>query len=184
MDECFELLTLMQTGKSMIVPVVLVETGPTPYWRTWDRFVQGTVVERRLIEAEDTAFYRIVDAAEDAVREIHDFYRVYHSSRIVADNLVLRLNRGLTDDEVAEVQQRFEDILKGPLVQAPGPIPQELNEYPELPRLIVPFNRSSYSRLRRLIDALNERGDGGRADAARTAPEEPSALTPDPDPAP
>ena len=184
MDECFELLTLMQTGKSMIVPVVLVETGPTPYWRTWDRFVQGTLVERRLIEAEDSAFYRIVDAAEDAVREIHDFYRVYHSPRIVADNLVLRLTRGLTDDEVADVQQRFEDILKGPLVQAPGPIPQELNEYPELPRLIVPFNRSSYSRLRRLIDALNERGDGGRADAARTAPEEPSALTPDPDPAP
>ena len=61
---------------------------------------------------------------------------------------------------------------------------QELNEYPELPRLTVPFNRSSYSRLRRLIDALNERGDGGRADPARTAPEEPSALTPDPDPAP
>jgi uncharacterized protein (TIGR00730 family) len=47
MDECFELLTLMQTGKAEIVPVVLVETGPKPYWRIWDRFVQGVLVDRR-----------------------------------------------------------------------------------------------------------------------------------------
>jgi hypothetical protein len=160
MDECFELLTLMQTGKSMIVPVVLVETGPTPYWRVWDGFVRGTLVERKLIEADDTAFYRIVDRAEDAVREITDFYRVFHSSRIVGDNLVFRLTRALTDAEVGDVQQRFEDILKGPLVQAPGPVAQELNEYPELPRLIVPFNRSSFARLRRLIDAVGAGGPG------------------------
>ena len=184
MDECFELLTLMQTGKSMIVPVVLVETGPQPYWRTWDRFVQGTLVDRRLVEPDDTGFYRIVDTAEDAVREIRDFYRVFHSSRIVGDNLVLRLTRALTDVEMTELQQRFEDILKGRLDQAPGPVAQELNEYAELPRLIVPFNRSSYSRLRRLIDALNECGGPAGTPIAQAAPAEPSALTPDPDPAP
>ena len=156
MDEGFELLTLMQTGKSMIVPVVLVETGPTPYWRIWDRFVKGTLVDRGLIGADDTGFYRIVDRAEDAVREITDFYRVFHSSRIVGDDLVFRLQRSLADHEVQGIQQGFEDILKGPLDQAPGPVPQELNEYPQLPRLIVPFNRASFSRLRRLIDHLNQ----------------------------
>jgi uncharacterized protein (TIGR00730 family) len=155
MDECFELLTLMQTGKSEIVPVVLLETGPKPYWRIWDRFVQGTLVDRRLIEAADTGFYRIVDGVDEAVAEITGFYRVFQSSRIVGDNLVFRLRRGLSDGEVEEIQQRFEDILKGPLDQAPGPVPQELNEYPELPRLIIPFNRSSYARLRHLIDHLN-----------------------------
>ena len=60
---------------------------------------------------------------------------------------------------MGEVRRQFEDILKGPLDQSPGPVPQELNECPELPRLIVPFNRSAYSRLRRLIDHLN--GIGG-----------------------
>jgi uncharacterized protein (TIGR00730 family) len=155
MDECFELLTLMQTGKSTIVPVVLVESGPKPYWRIWDRFVQGTLVDRRLIDANDIAFYRIVDRVEEAVREVTEFYRVFHSSRIVGDNLVFRLQRPLTDGDLEQIQQRFEDLLKGPVVQAPGPVPQELNEFPELPRLIVPFNRSSYSRLRRLIDFLN-----------------------------
>jgi uncharacterized protein (TIGR00730 family) len=159
MDECFELLTLMQTGKSAIVPVVLVETGPKPYWRIWDRFVQGTLVDRRLIDGGDTAFYRIVDGAEEAVRQITDFYRIFQSSRIVGDNLVFRLTSALSDEELGEVRRQFEDILKGPLDQSPGPVPQELNECPELPRLIVPFNRSTYSRLRRLIDHIN--GIGG-----------------------
>lgn len=155
MDECFELLTLMQTGKSEIVPVVLVETGPKPYWRIWDRFVRGTLVERKLIDGGDTAFYRIVDDAGAAVQEVTGFYRVFHSSRIVGDNLVFRLKHALADEQVRDIQRDFEDILKGPLDQAPGSVPQELNEFPELPRLIVPFNRSSYSRLRRLIDAVN-----------------------------
>ena len=155
MDECFELLTLMQTGKSEIVPVVLLETGPKPYWRIWDRFVQGTLVDRRLIEAGDTGFYRIVDGFDEAVAEITGFYRIFHSSRIVGDNLVFRLKRRLTDNEVGDIERQFEDILKGPLDQAPGPVPQELNELPELARLIIPFNRSSYSRLRRLIDSVN-----------------------------
>ena len=155
MDECFELLTLMQTGKTGIVPVVLVESGPKPYWRIWDRFVQGTLIDRRLIDAQDVAFYRIVDRVEEAVAEVTGFYRVYHSSRIVGDNLVFRLQRAVSDAGLEQIQREFEDILKGPVVQAPGPVPQELNEFPERPRLIVPFNRSSYSRLRRFIDRLN-----------------------------
>jgi uncharacterized protein (TIGR00730 family) len=159
MDECFELLTLMQTGKSAIVPVVLVETGPKPYWRIWDRFVQGVLVDRRLIDGGDTAFYRIADGVEEAVRQITGFYRIFQSSRIVGDNLVFRLTRALTDREMLQIQRRFEDILKGRLDQSPGAVPQELNECPELPRLIIPFNRSSYSRLRRLIDEINTLGD-------------------------
>jgi uncharacterized protein (TIGR00730 family) len=179
MDECFELLTLMQTGKAEIVPVVLVETGPKPYWRIWDRFVQGTLVDRRLIDGNDTAFYRIVDDAEAAVRHITDFYRIYHSSRIVGDHLVFRLKRALSGEQLQGIQQSFEDVLKGPLDQAPGPVPQELNEYPELPRLIIPFNRSSYSRLRRLIDAVNEVDGGAESAAAASTPAPPSPGLPD-----
>ena len=155
MDEAFEVLTLMQTGKATIVPMVLVETDQTPYWRKWDAFVRDTLAAQDLIDPIDTSFYRIVDTVDQAVEQLTTFYRVYHSSRIVGDNLVFRLTRPLRDTDLAVIQQRFEDVLKGPVDQAPGPFPQEYNEYPDLPRLLVPFNRSSYARLRQLIDFVN-----------------------------
>lgn len=155
MDETFELLTLMQTGKATIVPVVLIEAGPRPYWRPWDAFIRGALVDQGLIGAADTTLYRIVDSGEEAVREIKSFYRVFHSARIVGENLVLRLTRPLADAELPELQRRFDDILKGPADQAPGPIERELNEFPDLPRLILPFNRAGYARLRQLIDFVN-----------------------------
>jgi len=155
MDESYELLTLLQTGKASIIPVVLVEAGPKPYWRIWERWASGTLVERRLIDPNDSSFYRVVDTAEAAVAEVTKFYRVFHSSRIVGENLVFRVRHALSDAQLAELQERFDDILKGPVERAPGPIPQEHDEHPDVPRLILPFNRTSYGRLRQLIDFLN-----------------------------
>src|SRR3989442_720915 len=136
MDETFELLTLMQTGKSTIIPVVLVEAGPKPFWRIWHRWIAGTLVERGLIDNADTSLFRIVDSIDEAVREITGFYRLYHSSRIVGENLVCRLTRPLEPANLGEIQQKFDDILRGPVTQQPGPVPQELNEFPDLRRLI------------------------------------------------
>lgn len=162
MDEAFEVLTLMQTGKATIVPMVLVETDQTPYWRTWDAFIRGTLAAQNLVDPADTSFYRIVDTVDDAVAQLTNFYRVYHSSRIVGDNMVFRLNHALGDADLARIQQRFDDVLKGRVDQTSGPYPQEGNEYPELPRLLVPFNRTSFARLRQLIDFVNTLSDGGR----------------------
>jgi hypothetical protein len=156
MDETFELLTLMQTGKSALVPVVLIEAGPKPYWRIWHRWIAGTLVERGLIDPEDTSLFRIVDTPDEAVAEATGFYRVYHSSRIVGSDLVFRLTRPLEPPQLAELQDKFADILKGPATVAPGPVPRELNEFPELPRLILPFDHRSFGRLRQLIDFVNQ----------------------------
>jgi uncharacterized protein (TIGR00730 family) len=161
MDETFELLTLMQTGKSTIIPVVMVESAAGPYWRPWDQWLRQHLVAARLIEPADTALYRIVDTVEDAVREIQTFYRIFHSARIVGDNLVFRLQSPLTEAQLSELQRRFEDILKGRVDQLAGPVPQELNEFPGLARLVLPFSRTSYARLRQLIDWINEVGGGG-----------------------
>jgi len=134
---------------------VLIEPGPKPYWRIWDRWI-GTLVERKLIDGDDMAFYRIVDTVDEAVEEITRFYRVYHSARIVGDKFVIRLLRPIPSAHLVELQAKFDDILTGPAELAPGPGEQELSEFPELPRLILPFNRSSYSRLRQLIDFINQ----------------------------
>src|SRR5687768_7927002 len=119
MDEAYEVLTLMQTGKATIIPLVMVEAGPKPYWRIWDRWNAGTLVERRVVNSEDAAFYRIVDTVDAAVAEITGFYRVFHSSRIVGDNLVFRMQKKLEDSQIADLQTRFEDVLKGPIEQVP-----------------------------------------------------------------
>ena len=156
MDETFELLTLMQTGKSALVPVVLVEAGPKPYWRIWHRWIAGTLVERGLIDHEDTSLFRIVDTPDEAVAEMTSFYRIYHSARIVGDDLVFRLNQPIQAAQLADLQDKFADILKGQARLAPGPVAQELNEFPELSRLILPFDHRSFGRLRQLIDFVNQ----------------------------
>lgn len=172
MDETFELLTLMQTGKSAIIPVVLVEAGPKPYWRIWNRWIGAVLVERGLIDASDADFYRIVDGAEEAVRAILDFYRVFHSSRILGEDLLLRLHRPLVEAEIAAVQRKFEDVLLRPVTQTPGPLPPEYGEFPTLPRLVVPFNRTSFARLRQLIDFVNEL-DAGKPSETDVPPSSP-----------
>jgi hypothetical protein len=146
----------MQTGKSALVPVVLIESGPKPYWRIWHRWIAGTLVERGLIDPEDTSLFRIVDSPDEAVAEITGFYRVYHSARIVGDDLVVRLNRPIQPTQVADLQDKFADILKGQARLEPRPGPQELNEFPDLGRLILPFDHRSFGRLRQLIDFVNE----------------------------
>jgi uncharacterized protein (TIGR00730 family) len=155
MDETFELLTLMQTGKSALIPVVLIEAGPKPYWRIWHRWI-AALVERGLIDNEDTSLFRIVDSLDDAVAEITGFSRVYHSSRIVGDDLVFRLTRPLETANLAELYDKFGDILKAPPTLHPGPMPQEFNEFPDLPRLLLRFDHRSFGRLRQLIDFVNQ----------------------------
>src|SRR3990167_3801881 len=121
MDETFELLTLMQTGKAAIVPVVLLEAAAKPYWRILDRWTSGTLAERGLIEGDHTSFYRIVDSVEEAVAEITGFYRASPSSRIVGGRLVLRLTRALAEAQLAELQGKFGGVLEGAAGPGPGP---------------------------------------------------------------
>jgi hypothetical protein len=159
MDETFEVLTLMQTGKAAIIPMVMVEAGDQPYWSRWESWVREVLVAQGLIQANDAAFYRVVGSVDEAVAEVTRFYRVYHSARIVGENLVLRLQRALGPAAVLEIQRRFADILRGPVEGVAGPIRRERPEFPELPRLVLPFNRASYARLRELIDFVNSTGD-------------------------
>ena len=84
---------------------------------------------------------------------------MFHSARIVVDDLIFRLRRRLTDADLAEIQERFDDIFKGRIDQVSGPVPQELPEFVDLPRLVLPFKRVAYARLRQLIDFINARPD-------------------------
>lgn len=157
LDEAFELLTLIQTGKAEPGPVVLLEVPGGSYWRGWDRFVHEEVASRNLIAPVDTCLYKIVEKVEEAAAEILGFYRNYHSIRWVGETLVLRLINKPTVDEVESLSESFSDIVESPIriLDRPLPVERRNEDFPDLPRIALRFDRISYARLRQLIDELN-----------------------------
>jgi len=158
LDESFELLTLLQTGKAQPSPVVLLEVPGDGYWQAWERFLTTEVAPRDLIGPDDTTLYLITDDVAEAAGELVGFYRNYHSLRWVGDRLVVRLLSRPTTAEVAALSEEFAAICtRGGIELLPGPLPAEAREgdHLELPRIALSFDRLSYARLRQLIDALN-----------------------------
>ena len=155
-DEVFETLTLIQTGKASIVPVLLVDSPGGKYWEGFEEFVRGYMARDGMISPEDLALYRRIEDVAAAVAECERFYRVFHSQRYVGERLVFRLRRPLEAITVEKLSADFSDILSGPIEQTAGPLDGEGGELPGLPRLRLPFNRRNFGRLRLLIDAVNE----------------------------
>jgi uncharacterized protein (TIGR00730 family) len=160
LDEGMEVLTLLQTGKRDMVPVVFLDEPGGHYWTDFRRFVEQTLLGRGMIAPEDLSLFGITDRVDEAVEEILQFFSVYHSMRYVRSNLVLRLNEAPGEELLEQINTRFADLLAEGRFTVGGPLPEEKDEpdLAELPRLIFQFNRRSYGRLRQLIDCLNRGG--------------------------
>lgn len=158
LDEAFELLTLVQTGKSDPHPIVLQDVPGGTYWKAWEKFVNEQLVARGLVSPGDTNIYRITDNVEEAVEEITTFYRNYHSIRFHGQTLVLRMHRLPNEDALKKLTKEFADIIKTGELVVSEPLREEVrdNDSLDLKRLRLEFDRMSYGRLRPLIDRLNE----------------------------
>jgi uncharacterized protein (TIGR00730 family) len=157
LDESFELLTLIQTGKAEPSPIVLLEVPGGTYWHHWEEFVRKEVASRGLINEDDLVLYRITDDVDAAVHEVTGFYRNYHSRRFVGDLLVIRLRAVPTDAELAALNEEFADIVVSGRIEHVDPLPPEVhgNDHLELARIAFRFDRIHHGRLRSLIDRLN-----------------------------
>jgi len=157
LDEGYEALTLMQTGKGQLMPLILIDRPGGTYWKTWDRHVRDHLLRNELISEDDLNLYRITDSPEQAVKWITRFYRNFHSSRFVKDLLVLRLQRPPTPAILEALNEDFGSLSSGEPIRAIEPTPEEREDEDELerPRIALSFNRRDYGRLRQLIDALN-----------------------------
>lgn len=157
MDEAFELLTLLQTGKANLVPIVCLQAPGSGYWDQWMDFVSGQLLPRGLISESDLSLFKIFDHEEPAVQEIQNFYRNFHSCRFVGDQLVIRIRHGLSPLQVVEAQSKFMDLCAtGSFEQVPA-FPQEQDE-PEilhLSRLAFHYHRKEAGRLRQFLNWLN-----------------------------
>ena len=154
-DEGFETLTLIQTGKSPLIPVVMIDSPGTDYWQRWDRFVRDELLGNEMVSEADLSLYHVTDDIGNAVDHIERFYRIYHSQRFVRDHLVLRLQRRLTDAETGVLNDRFSDlVVKGHIEQCEAQ-PAE-KSYLDLPRIRFLSTRRDYGRLRQMIDCIND----------------------------
>jgi uncharacterized protein (TIGR00730 family) len=159
LDEAMETLTLVQTGKRNLLPLVLVDDPACPYWAEFIQFMERELLARDYISRTDLALFERVDSVDAAVARINRFYSRYHSMRYVDGILVFRLTSVLSAEHIHKLKEKFLDILlpKGDIV-ASGALPDEQDdaEISHLPRLVVDFNRHDFGRLRSLIDAINE----------------------------
>jgi uncharacterized protein (TIGR00730 family) len=165
-DELFETLTLVQTGKRDLLPIVLIDEPGGKYWTAWLAFIKHELLSRELVSEEDLSLFKVTDHVDEAVAEITNFYSAFNSMRYVRNKLVLRLNREPSDALVAQLSGEFSDILEtGRITKATVHKLESDDEHlKHLPRLLLAFNRRNYGRLRQMIDVIN-RELGGPATA-------------------
>jgi uncharacterized protein (TIGR00730 family) len=160
-DEGYEVMTLVQTGKGRPLPIVCVDSPRGTFWKTWLRYVHDHLLRAKLISEADLSLFKVTTSIDDAVNEITGFYRVYHSSRLVGSDFVMRLNQALPPTLVESLRRDFADIFTtGELVQT-GALADEREQEPELdhlPRLVCRLAHGRAGRLRQLIDRVNREG--------------------------
>jgi uncharacterized protein (TIGR00730 family) len=156
LDEAFEVLTLLQTGKRELIPLVFLDAPGGSYWQDWLMYIKRHLLDGRMISLEDLSLFRVTDSVDETVDEVQRFYRVYDGMEYVNNRLVLRLRTSVADRKLMTIQRDYADILES------GEFRQEvdtaLNGTPQAAawtRLIFHFNRRSLGRLRQLVDTIN-----------------------------
>jgi uncharacterized protein (TIGR00730 family) len=155
-DEAFEALTLMQTGKSDMMPVVFLDVPGGAYWQDWMDYVQRHMLGKGLISPTDLHLFKITDDVDEAVHEITTFYHNYHSARYVDGQLVMRVQHQISHAMLMRLNADFGDIVTQGEIVAGVPVGDDATDVPELPRLRLWFDRVNFGRLRQMIDVINQ----------------------------
>ena len=158
MDEGFEVLTLVQTGKSAPMPIVYVDHEGSGFWKGWEHYVENHLLASKLISPEDRNLYKITQSLDEAAKEVTHFYNNFHSIRYVRDKLLIRLNRKPSPTQMMEIRQQFSHIKVKDDFEIIDAMAVEKDEpaISNMPRLAFTFNRKDHGHLRRLINYLNE----------------------------
>jgi len=158
MDELFELLTLVQTGKEMPAPIVLLEPEGGTYWATWVDFVQRELIDAGWVSPEDLDLVHLSSSAEESVAYITNFFAGYHSLRFVDGRLVIRLQRPISDEALTLLNKEFADIVVTGEIERTAALPDEVedDDVPELPRLTLDFDNHHFTRLHQMARRLAE----------------------------
>ena len=157
LDETFELLTLMQTGRGAIAPTVLLDLPGDHFWQRMNEFINSQLLPRGLISPSDLSLYRVCESTSEAVAEIEQFYRVFHSVRYVGKNLIVRLNQQISPEYLLRINDEFGYLCKQGFIETCEATPQEIqgNDNLDKYRIKFEFVRHDLGGLRDLIDCIN-----------------------------
>ncbi|HVJ98971.1 MAG TPA: LOG family protein, partial [Acidimicrobiia bacterium] len=157
LDEGFELLTLVQTGKAPPAPIILLDVPGGTFWKTWMSFIDQELRARGYISPGDVELVTITDDPEVALSEIKTFYSNYHSLRFVGGDLVLRMKALPADTIIDRMNEEFADVIVSGRIEPATASKAEIadDDVPDLARLKFRFDRHGYARLRTLIDRVN-----------------------------
>ncbi len=158
LDEAFELITLVQTGKSDLHPIVLLESEGSGYWEPLLDFARTVLIRRALIAESDMSLLFHTTDPEAAADHIEHFYANYHSQRYHSGKLILRMMEVPDPAALAQINDDFADIVVDGKIEVVGPSEAELADEDALDckRLTFLFDRRQFGRLRQLIDRLND----------------------------
>ena len=160
LDEGFEALTLIQTGKSKPRPIVLMEPQGSTYWKVWENFINKELAKNGFIQKEDFSLFHVAKNVDEAIEYIENFYKVYHSIRYSLGLTILRLNKTLSDETLKILNKKFKDILTSGKIYLSPATEEEARkgECIDLPRIAMKFNYHDYGRLCELISTINRLG--------------------------
>ena len=156
LDETFETLTLLQTGRNPPIPVVLLEAPDDDYWGPFLQSWMRRLVNDKLISPDDFQLLFHTDSIAQAVEHIADFYGNYHSFRYVGDMVLLRLLNPLSEAALDRLNAEFADVLKEGTIEQVYAWPQSDDAcYAHLPRLRMHLDRHRINVLSTLIRRVN-----------------------------
>jgi hypothetical protein len=157
LDETFELLTLVQTGKAAPAPIILLDEPGGTFWEPLVTYLRDFVAQEGYIHGDDFSLFTTTDSVDVAVEEILGFTRNFRSTRWVGELLVLRLRQAPTAEELEELNDEFADLLVSGRIEVGEPLPAEVasGDQLDLARLVLTADTHLAGRLRSLIDRLN-----------------------------
>ena len=167
-DEGFECLTLMQTGKAKITPLLLLDTPDGRYWETWEFFIKNDLLRMKLVSPSDFHLFKILHSCDEAIAHIQQFYRVFDSYRWVREKMVIRVKKPLTPASLRALNERFRDTLLTGQIEQTDILPDEVEEHQwtvsgifrgdkeSLPRIVLVPKKTDFGTLRLLIDEINQ----------------------------
>lgn len=157
LDEAMEVFTLVQTGKTSPKPLILID-DKDGYWEQFFDFVKESLLVKGFISGEDFSIFTITKDENEAARVIENFYRVYHSMRFIDHRLVIRLNKKLTPEQIAILEDEFSELIQGNNhIICCDMFPEEIDEpdLADLARISLYFDHHHYGLLLAFIHRIN-----------------------------